>query len=292
MAEEASPPGSQPAAQPAAAAPPADPPSIFDAAGEQGKPADKTEGHPVNAPKAPDPNGRPEGLDDAFWDAEKNQVRVDALIASQKDLRGKIARGEHKPPAKADDYTLPKVEGVPEIAADDPVWKQVREAAHKRGMPQAEFSALAEPFLRAAAEAMKSNPPPPSEAEAKAEAEARVAAEVEKLGPSGRALIGNLATWMNGLEASGVITADEKAALRGISDANGVRALAKLRGLAGGEPIPLDAVPDGQMSQAEAERMMQEGYAKNDQTMIAKARARLEALEQAGKITGRFARTA
>jgi len=269
------------------AAPPA---NIFEAAGAG---ADATAPQNANAhpaTQAPKPDDgkpqRPADVAEEFWDAEKGVVRVAELARSQRDLRTRIARGEHKPPASADGYTLPVVEGVDPalVPADDPLWKGVREAAHARGIPQGDLEAIAAPFLKIASEALKNAKPAAPDPAA---TEAAYQQEITKLGPNGQAVVASVGTWLNGLVARGTLTADELADLRAVSTANGVRALVKLREMVGGPPIPLDAVSDGAMSQAEAERLLTEGHAKNDEAMKARARGVLQQLEKAGRLVVR-----
>lgn len=239
-------------------------------------------------PEAPPPGadgkpGRPDWLPEQFWDVEKAEARVQDLAKSQRDLRAMVSRAEHKPPATPEDYTLPPVEGVaPEQLAppDDPVWGQVRQAAHKAGVTQAQLSAITQPYLAALAEQMRGQDPQAQQAAAAA----AHAAELAKLGPGGEAVVRSVSGWLKGLESRGMLSAGEHRALRMVSTAEGVRALNKLAELAGEQPIPVEALDAGEMTQAEAQRLLMEGYAKGDEAMLKKGRARLEALERAGRL--------
>jgi hypothetical protein len=106
----------------------------------------------ANPPKTEDGKpGRPDWVTEQFWDAEKGEVRVQDLAKSQRDLRAQIARGDHKPPEKADAYTIPTVEGLPAGAIGgegDTLWPELRTAAHASGISQKQLDALAAPFLR------------------------------------------------------------------------------------------------------------------------------------------------
>jgi hypothetical protein len=264
-----------------AAAPDAPDGSLFDALGDAPEPAAgaaaaadpaKPEGGPAAA--------KPDWLPEQFW--RDGKIDHEALAKSWKDMRTTVARGEHKPPENPDAYTVPAVEGLPEgfIGGEkDTLWPQLRLAAHAAGVTQRQLDALAKPFLAAAAEAAKTAQPLSPEA-----VKAARDAEIEKLGPNARAVIRDVAGWLRGMEARGVLTKPELQALWGVSSAEGVRALAKLREAAGEQPIPIDAFASGDMSQADAQRLMREGFAKGDQAMIDKARRRLAEMDGRGEL--------
>lgn len=246
-----------------------------------------------------DANGKPQRpawLAEQFWDAEKGEANLEALAKSQRDLRAMIARGEHKPPATADAYQVPTVEGVQDPVQllggkDDPLWKDVRTAAHQAGVSQAQMAALLQPLLgamakRGAGAGAGDGEQLTAEQQAEQLAEAR-RAELAKLGPNGDQVVRQTGAWLAGLVTRGSFTADEAKALRSISTAAGVRALAKLRELAGGHGIPVDAMGGGgdEMTQADAKRMMTEGFRDGDQAKVDKARKVLADLEKRGLLT-------
>lgn len=225
---------------------------------------------------------RPEDVPEAFWDAEKGAIRPDALVKSWRDLRKQISRGEHKPPAAADAYTLPAVEGLPEDflgGENDALLPGIREAALKAGLTVQQFQAIAQPFLGELAKRLADTQPMDPAAEAEAVA-AYEAAEIAKLGPNGKLVVAQLRAQLDGLQARGTFTPGERAALR-LGTAEAVLAVQKLLQLAGEKPIPLDGLAPGLASQADLERMLREGYAKNDDNLVRKAREGLQAL--AGK---------
>ncbi|MFW5920622.1 MAG: capsid assembly protein, partial [Polyangiales bacterium] len=277
--------------------------SIFDLAGGEAPPPSPG-GHPHEAEKAAKErqqgDGKPQRPDDIpeqFWDAEKGEVRVDALVKSHRDLRTKIARGEHQAPASADDYRLPQIEGVPEgfIKSDDPGWKAVREAAHARGVPQADLEAVAAPYIKALYEAAGDQVPPDPEAQ-KAQREAALREEMAKLGPQGEQMVRSVGTWLAGMKARGQLSGDEHQALRSISNADGVRALAKLRELAGEQPLGIDPSAASDIgSERQARELLREGYQLGEQNpegrrKIEEGTRMLERLEQAGVALGRGGR--
>lgn len=249
--------------------------SIFDAAGEDDKPA---------APAAPgDKPARPEWLAPEFWDDSAGQPRLEALAKSQRDLRARISRGEGKVPEKPDGYALPKVEGLGDgvVPPDDALWSAVRGAAHAAGITQTQLEALAKPYLEFAAK----HRPPEADPQAN-EAAARAAAEQElaKLGPNGKQMVRDMGAWIRGLHAGGALTDGEAMALRSIGTAEGIRALAKLRERGGERAIPVEALQDGAMTQADAQRLLRDGFAKGDQALIDRGRRALADLDRAGML--------
>jgi hypothetical protein len=257
----------QPAATdaPAESAPaPAAPESLFDVAGDA----------------APEANGRPEWLPEQFWDEAAKAPKVEALAKSWADLRTRIARRGDDPPASADDYRLPEAEALPEAlrpAPDDPVWKAVRENALKAGVTQKQLEAIAAPYLRHLAEQARAQADPAAQ-------RAAYEAELARLGPTGRQVVAEVGAWLKGLEARGILTADEVREIRGISTAEGVRALAKLRAMTGEKPVPVEALDPGAMSYADARRMMREALQKGDQSLLDRAVATLRELEARGTL--------
>ena len=112
-------------------------------------------------------------------------------------------------------------------------------------------------------------------------------AELAKLGPDGAAVVRDVSDWMRGLATRGLLSAEEHAALRQVGTAHGVRALAKLRELAGERPIPVTALDDGSATDADARRTLTEGYAKGDEALIARGRSMLAQLDKAGRLRPR-----
>jgi hypothetical protein len=267
-------------------APPAGHPAANGAATET-KPAAQAEAKP--APPKPAAQ-RPEGLPDQFWDAEKGEVRLAELIKSQTDLRRIVSRGEHKPPPTPDDYKLPTADTIPAdlIKPDDPLWKVTTAAAHARGFSQADLEALAKPFLATLAELTK-DARPLSPEQAKAAQEQAMAAEMAKLGQQGPAMVRGVDTWLKGLAAKQVLTAEELNSLRAIGTADGVRALAKLRELAGERSLGINAGAAPEIgSEEDARALLRQGFAAGgEQTdegraLLEKGRDMLRRLEAAG----------
>lgn len=192
----------------------------------------------------PDKPAKPEFLADEFWDPDKNEPRLEALQKSQRDLRAQASKSS-KAPAKPDDYKLPLPEGAPEglVKADDPLVAEIRTAAHKAGVSQAQLDAIAGPFLAKAAELAKGAKTPE---QLKAEQQEFLKAEVAKLGKTGEVQIKTIGTWGKGLVDKGVLSAEEFAEFRyAAGTAAGIRMLAKLRNLTSEQPVPIDVTVDG-----------------------------------------------
>jgi hypothetical protein len=255
------------------------PGGLFDLAEASAPPAKGEDGKAV----------RPDWLAEQFWDAEKGEARLADLAKSQRDLRAQVSRGDHKPPEKPEAYTLPKIEGLPEgmIGGEkDTLWPELRTAAHAAGVTQKQLEALATPFLREVAKVAKAAPGADSEAEKAALREA-YAAEMKALGPNAEAVVRDIGAWLKGMEARGLLSAEEHQALRGVSTAAGMQALGKLRELGGERGIPVEALAAEGMTEADARKMLTEGFAKNDEGMRSRALKALAEMEKRGQLQGR-----
>lgn len=248
---------------------------LFDEVGDEqqdAKPTTGADGKPQ----------RPDTIPEQFWDPEKGAVRTDDLAKSWRDLRAKISRGDQNPPDKPDAYTVPKVEGLPEglVGGEkDTLWPEIRKAAHAAGVTQKQLDAISAPLLQKLAEQAGASPEASPEAR-----KAAVQTELAKLGPNGTQVVRDVGGWIAGLHARGVFTDAERDALRAVGTAEGVRALAKMRELSGEKPIPTDAFADDGLAQGDAERLLQEGFAQQDQGKIEKARRALAQLERDGRL--------
>jgi len=259
------------AAPPPADSPAAALPSLLDIADEA-----------AAAPSAAAPAAaiRPEWCPEQFWDAERRELRAESLAKSWGDLRTTLAKGGMTPPDSPDTYRLPTIDGVPEnlVGADDPLWRSVREAAHQAGISQVQLEQVARPYLRAMADARAAAAQPEDPAAIKAAYDA----EVGRLGPQGRQVLAEVGTWLKGLVTRGVLSADEGRALGAWWSADQVRGLMRLRERMGESPIPLTALDDGQVTVADARRMLTDGHAKGDKQMVERARKALRDLDARG----------
>lgn len=305
--------GAAGAAAAAAAAGAAAPANIFDVAGDGGGGAGG--GAKETAAGAAGADALPAWLPPQFARKEpadlkpedlKMLARVDieALARSQADLRAKFGRGEHKPPAKPEDYALELPKDLKfEIPKDDALMASARQAAHAAGFSNADFNKFMGPVVAKLAElagaagqgaggsAAAATPEQQAEQQKQAAEEQRAAfkAELQKLGPQGEAVVRQVGTWLKGLETKGVLSAEEFQGLRSLTTAEGVTGLRKLMELAGETPVPVDPAAVGiDLSIEDAKKLMIEAYKDGgDQTEVgrnklAKARAALAEYEKKG----------
>lgn len=227
-----------------------------------------------------------------FWDKDKGEVRVQALATSWRDLRTQVSKGAKPgpagaPPEKDTDYALPVVEGLPEgiVGGEkDTLLPAIRQAAHKAGVTQEQFTAMATPYLQQLAKNLKEHQDRTDPEAQRAQLRQEMLAELAKLGPNGKELALDVRGWLNGLEAAGKFAPDEVLALKAVSTAAGVRALAKIREAMGDKAVPVDGLDAEDGSEADARRILLEGHLNNDQATIAKAHRLLARLEKAGKL--------
>lgn len=285
-----------PAATPTAPAPaaPAAPPAPAQTTSDidlfDGVDATTPESASPAAPAAP--GARPDYIPEQFWDGSANQPRIEAMAKSWRDLRAKVSQGIGAAVENPDSYAFPKIEGMTEelVKPDDPLWKQVRESAHKAGVTQQQLEAIISPYIQDTLERMKQQPAASPEEDAAARQAAR-SAELGKLGPNGDLMVRDIKGWITGLQSRGSLTDGEAQALLAAGNADGVRALAKLRALAGEKPIPLDSLAGGDMTTADARALMIQGMAEKNagnkagQEKIDRARRALEGLEKRGLLT-------
>ena len=207
--------------------------------------------------------------EEKFWDAEKKELRADLLFKNYKDARDKIAKGDQKPPEKAEDY---KVDIKPDDAAkigmakpsEDPLVKWFQSAAHDAGLGQDSFNKMVEGYVAFAMEQVPNYDP---------------AAEIKSLGKDGQAIVDEMAVWANGLHEKGILSDDDKAELFATAGtAAGVRMLQVLRKLGGEEVIPPNpnAAASGLPSRAELSAMMADPKYDSDATFRAKVDADYE----------------
>jgi hypothetical protein len=252
--------------------------NLFDAVGQdEGNAKPDGEAKPTGTDKP----ARPEHVPEQFWDADKGEVKIQALTKSWSDLRAQISRGKQQPPGSAEEYVMPKVEGLPEIVADDQVVKTVREAAFKVGLSKDQFAAISEAYLNATKATLGDTPMTP---EQRAAATDR---ELQALGPNARAVVREVDQWINGLASRGILTQNELRAFRERSNADVVRGLMKLRQLSGDKPMPVDAMDADAETPEGLRAMLQKGYADNDASLREKALRGLERLEKRGMLAAR-----
>jgi hypothetical protein len=265
-----------------AAAPAAEAPAPVPAAAETQLPPSLL----AAAPAAEAGPTRPPDLPDQFWDP-KTGVLMEPLVKSWSDLRKTVARGEHKPPASPDAYELAMPEGVElQVAKDDPAWGAFRKAAHAEGLSADLVKRLVAPVMAEIAKAGQGAKQPSPEDQAKQQTEF-LQAERAKLGANAEALTSMLGQWVSGAQARGLFTAEEVGEISVLAQtAAGVRALAKLREMAGEKSIPIDpgATPAG-AELADYYRLVESPeWQKGDRATRDKAAEMLASLDKRGKL--------
>jgi hypothetical protein len=211
------------------------------------------------------------------------------MAKSLKDLRQKVSQGTGAAPETPDAYAFPTVEGLNEeiVKADDPLWQQVRQSAHKAGVSQAQLAAILTPYIQDQIERAKQTPRASPEADQAAREQAR-ATEKQKLGPNADLMISDMKAWIKGMQTRGSLTEGEAMALLASGNADGIRALAKLRALTGEKAIPLDTLAGADMTKEDAHKLMTAGYAKKNAGQaggdeeIERARRALHELDRRG----------
>ena len=178
---------------------------------------------PAAAPAPASSGGRPEGVPEKFWDAEKGAVRVDDVLKSyahmekhrgelaEKAVNDKLSELFGKRPEAPDKYEIrvpskvpegvvildkaPGADFVPEegkayavLNPADPLFEKARDLAHKAGLGQDEFDALVGDYLATRATRIPTQ----------AEREAQATQFFDALGENGRDRVRH--TW-RGLQA-------------------------------------------------------------------------------------------
>lgn len=162
---------------------------------------------------------RPDGLPDAFWNAEANEVNVPALLKGFKDTKeahdrlvGNAAGGD-KAPKDAAGYwesdlvndghmrlpegDIPKVQAIyPDgVPTDDPIMSQMAESAHRNGVTQKQFLGIVSDFLVAQEDAIP--------------ADIDVDAELGLLGENGKDLVDEYNLWSDALKEEGLLNGED-----------------------------------------------------------------------------------
>jgi hypothetical protein len=254
-----------------------------------GAPAD---GHPATTATPPPKDARParpDYLPENFWDGEKNEARVEDLAKAFTDLRGKIARGDHKAPDKPEGYKVPTPEGFA-IAKDDKVLPAFLKAAHAQGLSQAQLDAVLKPVFSILQAMPKGNEL--NEQELDKLREDVAAAEMKKLGPQAPSIVKNIATWLNGLMRKGVIGPEEHNGVHAaMTSAEAVRGLSKIMAMTQPGIMPMaDVAALGAGSLEDGHALLMDGYAKGGEAtpegreLLRKGREILASLDKAGAL--------
>jgi len=200
---------------------------------------------------------RPDWLEESFYDAAGKGIRVDALGASYKELRGKLsgkadamkaeilAGLREGVPEKPDGYELTVPEGVVPAgfeaqlpSGDDPLVAETRAVLHELGAKPEQFQRLVGALIKSQVAALPD-----------------IAAEREKMGDGAADRIAAVDSWL-------AKTLDEpgyRAVASGMVTADGIMAMEKLMKLAGATPGVTGGLPaggGGTMTGAEVRALM------------------------------------
>lgn len=244
------------------------------------------------------PGEKPEGLDDALWDAENKTFKGDALYEKltaaekqAKDLREKMGR-RGAPPEKADDYKFEAPADAPwkdMVPADDPVLKAAKDVAHKLGLSQGQFGPLVQEVLNAAYKNLEAQEGQEQAEPTEEEKAAFREAEIAKIGPNGPAVVKAVSEFVR--QNIGVHF-DEKSVntIKAMtSTTEGIHLLNQIREMVGsGERIPMGNI-DGQAvtglpSDAEIMSFMGSAeYQKGDAAALQKVDKWMDMRQKAGR---------
>lgn len=184
--------------------------------------------------KEPNADGRPDHIPAKFWDAEKKEVRVEAMSkaynAAEKALRSNGKNISADVPENEEDYFAEGVEldeSVDKIGleTDDPGLKVAANVFKKYGIGKE----VAQGIVKDMFKGMNEHAPAPVDPDQ----------EMKALGPNGKAVVDGTLLWLERLDKEGKLNDDDANVAVGLlGSAKGVRFLNKLRGMSGEMPIP------------------------------------------------------
>jgi hypothetical protein len=189
------------------------------------------EDHSPPPTSEPTPPARPEGLPDAYWDADASAVRLPDLVRAHGELSAFKADADArlaKRPAAADAYELrvPEAVKLPDGAefrmdAASPLAKAARQFAYDAGLDQAGFDTLVEGYVEEQVRGYQA-------------AGEALAAEMAKLGEKAETRIGAVDAFLKS-----ALTATQYEALKPVvSTAAAVEAVEALMKRGGGPAMP------------------------------------------------------
>lgn len=215
--------------------------------GDQGK--EGTEGEGTKQVVEGDPNAkkadgekptRPEWLtEDKFWDAEKGEIKTELLAQNYKELQKMISKGDHKAPAKPEDYKIELSDQQKEVlfgakdadvAADEGI-KALTGWGAKHKVSQVAMSEILGLYADMTGESLENST-----------MKIDVSAEKAKLGKNADAVIEASVTFLQGMFRAGEINESELNEAKILFEtAAGVTLFNKLMARAGEKLIPTDA---------------------------------------------------
>lgn len=221
-----------------------------------------------------DPADRPAWLkDDKFWDPEKKQVRNEELHKSYTELQAKFHNGDHKAPAKAEDYKLnftDEQKGIlfgkgdvdAKAIADDPGIKALTGWGAKHKVSQDAINELLGEYVGFVKPELE-------------KVSIDIEAEKKILGNNADGIIKNQMDFFGHLYRSGHINDKHLAELQILGEtAAGIQAIQKIREYYGEQPIPMAATAgEGMPSKEELSAMLNDPKYDTDPDFRAKVDA-------------------
>jgi len=198
---------------------------------------------------------RPDWLPEQFWDADKKEIKAEAMSKSWADFRTQASTKAGQAPKTPAEYQLNLPDGM-RVADDDKLVGEFRKAAHEAGLSNDAFNKVVTAVMKSGV--LDVQP-------------VDTAAELAKLGPQGQAMVNINTQWGKQLVESGVWTQEDfnEMVVLG-STAEGIRAFNKLREYYGGEKIPMGDGTGSNMPSVNA------WYAKHGEIDQASGRLRME----------------
>ncbi len=178
--------------------------------------AEDADGAPVMvdtdaSPDEPEPEAaeRPDYIEEQFWNDEDNQVDLEKLAKSYKELRVKMSAGKHKAPENGK-YNLDE---VPEIADDDQMLGEFLDIARDEGLSQEQVDKILRVYV-----------------DTHAQAQTDMQEERAKLGRNADRIIESMDGWLTNFGKSGVLSDNELDAIaNAATNANFINAMNKIR---------------------------------------------------------------
>lgn len=197
---------------------------------------------------------RPEWLkEDKFWDAEKGQIKAEELNKSYAELQAKFSKGDHKAPAKPEDYKInltdeQKVTLFGDAKADaaaDPAVKELTVWAQSEGVSQAALDKLLTKYAEIVEPEMS-------------KMQIDIAAEKQQLGKNADAIIANTMDFFQQLYKAGHINDAMLAEAQILGEtAAGIKFIQAVRSYYGEAPIPTNITAnDGAQTKQELAAMV------------------------------------
>lgn len=98
------------------------------------------------APVAPSADGRPEGVPEKFWDAEKKAIRTEDVLKSYQALEQRMRDGG-APPKDVTGYAFEPPEELADVKLNDDGLKAFKETAHKLGLTAKQYQGVMNHYI-------------------------------------------------------------------------------------------------------------------------------------------------